>query len=512
MADKEVKRIQLSRSAYIEESRSIAIIRLNEHYFLEGEPVIINYYKEPDIRTDIGTIVAVGVHEGAGVNNYRIITTGQTIVVRKVVTDPADISSLVHKELYVLHNPEDNLWYYVYMKDGEISRTIQLIPEDEAIFLESETGYRWFYHKQECRREDDFFSKKEVVDAINTVKNEDAYLSVVPVTGTIFKIGDVKNIMFKIHNYRLDGTDVSDKCTYYVNNEKITRDEYGNWTATSINKDTKFTFKAEFELFADFVIYYTKTIYVRFGHYTYYGLVYDGWTPTPENVESLSHRELHCQENIGLKKLSLNYQKIAFAYPKVFGPISHIYDTHRNDYIYDYDVFGTELENQIIINREPYLVYLKKDPVTISDFDQEFVLEFTSPIEVDNGTNSHVEELYNAWRNRNTSEGILQLDENGKIPEEVMQNTITNAVVFLENIQEEIPTSATKAGLSYYVSSIGKIYTSKSTDEFYSYIPNDSVIYVNRADTSEYYWTGRQLLPITDNLSIKEVTDLTEIL
>lgn len=505
MADKEVKRIQLSRSAYIEESRSIAVIRLNEHYFLEGEPVIVNYYKEPDIRTDVGTIVAVGVHEGVGVDKYKIISTGQTVVVRKVVTDPADISSLVHKELYVFKNPSTGLWYYVFLKDGETSRTIQLIPkEDNIIFLETETGYRWFYQNQACRREDDFFSKSEIVKVINTIKGEDAYLSVEPVSGTVFKLGDVRDITFKINNYRLDGTNVSSRCKYYVNGEKIERTDEGYWTANEISGSTSFVFKSEYEAFPEAIIEYTKTVQVTFGHYTYFGLVYEGWTAESDSVKALSHKELHYLENVKVEGMSLNYQKVVFAYPASFGSLEHIFDVHRNDYIYDYTV------EQVTVDDIPYLVYIKKDPTTISDFSQEFVLPFVINSGDSGGGSS--EEIHEAWRKRNTPSGLVQLGKDGKLPKEILSGTTSNAVLFIESIRPDIPTSSSGPGLSYYVSSVKKIYTSKTTDEFHSSLPNDSVIYVNREDNIEYCWVNDQMIPLTNSLSISDITDLIEIL
>lgn len=37
----DVQRIQISRSKYIEESRAIAVLRLNEYDFLKGEIVML---------------------------------------------------------------------------------------------------------------------------------------------------------------------------------------------------------------------------------------------------------------------------------------------------------------------------------------------------------------------------------------------------------------------------------------------------------------------------------------
>ena len=62
----ETSRIQLSRSKYIEESRAIAVLRLNEYDFYPGEIVMMSYYKNPDFRNDIGVLVAIGVKKGIG--------------------------------------------------------------------------------------------------------------------------------------------------------------------------------------------------------------------------------------------------------------------------------------------------------------------------------------------------------------------------------------------------------------------------------------------------------------
>ena len=94
-------RIKVSSSKYIEESRAVAVIRLNERGFLKGEVVMLNYKKDPDKKTDIGTLVAIGIKDGTGEDCYRIISAGGSVVVRKVVESLADVSSLVHNELYL---------------------------------------------------------------------------------------------------------------------------------------------------------------------------------------------------------------------------------------------------------------------------------------------------------------------------------------------------------------------------------------------------------------------------
>ena len=138
------KRIQISRSKYIEESRAIAALRLVDKEFLKGEIMMLNYYKDPDKRTDIGVLVVIGVKDGVGEDCYRILEMGGQMPVRQVGELP-DYSKLVHGEIYVWYGDPDlrddvdeQYWCYVYEEDGH--RVIERITGGPYIFLDLETG------------------------------------------------------------------------------------------------------------------------------------------------------------------------------------------------------------------------------------------------------------------------------------------------------------------------------------------------------------------------------------
>ena len=57
-------KIKLSRGAYTEDSRSIAILHLDLREFSPGEAAIVNYYTD-EKKTKIDTVLAVGIKSGA---------------------------------------------------------------------------------------------------------------------------------------------------------------------------------------------------------------------------------------------------------------------------------------------------------------------------------------------------------------------------------------------------------------------------------------------------------------
>ena len=93
-------KIKLSRGAYTEDSRSIAILHLDLREFSPGEAAIVNYYTDEN-KTKIDTVLAVGIKSGHGRDCYRIISSGQFVIVWDVVTTLPDVSKLARQELYL---------------------------------------------------------------------------------------------------------------------------------------------------------------------------------------------------------------------------------------------------------------------------------------------------------------------------------------------------------------------------------------------------------------------------
>lgn len=504
---KENKKIQLSRSSYIEESRQVAVIRLNEHEFLEGEPVIINYYKDnPDFQSRLGTLVAVGVKSGKGPDAYKLISTGITMTVRKVVTDPEDISGLVHDEIYVYHNLQEDNWYYVYLGTDGITRAFTKIPQGRFTFVESDSGYRWFYYNQSCRREDDFLSKQELQSVLIELHKNDIYLSVNVVGGNYFHIGETADVNLKIGLSHLStGVDASKKCKFYINDKEISRNDQGITVVHGLTQDTDLTVRADYEMYPGFIFPYTKKAHIYFCHYIYYGFVREGWKPEVENIKNLPHQILHRKEEIKIKG-DLNYQLIALAYPREFGEANYVFDDNHDDYLEDYEVYGKN--NEIELDGTYYYVYLKKEPVIITRFLQNFkVSNGTSEEDVNSGI---LDELYQAWTDRNSSAGLLLLNKDGYVPDELINK---NSIIFLEGLVDRVPDRVNATGLNYYSKATKKIYTSKSYDEFTHRDPSSDALYIDKENRIIYYWSGTDLVTFVENLKFGDtVNDLVDII
>ena len=513
----EYSKIQISRDKYIEESRGVALIKLNEHEFLKGEPVMINYYKDPDLKSNIGTLVAIGIGDGVGVDCYRLLSAGGTVTVREVTTKIPDVSALIHDEIYIYHDLPGNAWYYVYKNKEEENRSVELIPSGPFIFVDLESGYRWFYSNQTCRREDDFFSKSEIANLLSTLGNtKETYLEVVSLTGTIFKAGDIKDIALQIRNFS-GTTDVSDKCTYYIDDELIERDPSGQYLIRNVSNTRTISVRSDYEISPGLKITYRKQITIRFGYTFYFGIVPEDWRLSVDNILQLPTQELHYRENVKYSELNLSLQKIVFAYPKVYGKLEHIFDIHGLDYIYDYNLYSSG----IVIENTQYYVYVKIDQVSIKDFQQSFQFyEDTASSSNSGASNIISDELGEAWRNKNAPGGFLVLDESGKLPESLnigtgsgsggQESVSDSAVLFIERIQPEAPYRA-EAGQSFFVESENMIYTAKTETEFIITTPSASTLYINRQNHSQYYWTGITLSAL-GSIRSEPIANITDII
>ena len=70
------QRIRIARKSVIVDNRITAELLLQDRPFLKGEFVMINYYKDPDFRTNIGVLIALGVKDGTGEDCFRIVSMG----------------------------------------------------------------------------------------------------------------------------------------------------------------------------------------------------------------------------------------------------------------------------------------------------------------------------------------------------------------------------------------------------------------------------------------------------
>ena len=485
-------KIKVSSSKYIEESRPIAILRLNEREFLKGEIVMVNYKKDQDFKTNIGTLVAIGIKDGKGEDCYRLISTGGSVVVRKVVTSLADISSLVHGELYI-YRDDNNKWFYVYKKEDEINRRIEEITGGPFIFIDSDSGYRWFFRDGECRREDEFFTSKQVKDIISQVLIRSDRLEVESEEGLLFKAGDVKDIILTINTFDADNNNISSKCEYKVNGNPITLLSNNSYVLPNISSDTEVVVECKINLGNNFYQVLRKTIKITFGFIFYYGRVNPDWQPSILNIKSLEFSKVSARTNFDWSDIDIeNLGKTVFCYPKSYGLLSHIYDFHGIDYCKDYDIF----DNHFNIDGVEYIVYLKKDPIKIYDFRQSFIFE-------SDGVDT-------SKLNKATLGELIEKAVEEKLKNKIQELRITG-LVFIDEFLTDIPGSGLIPGNVYYIKSKKKLYLPQENSTGIIKELDTKTLYVKLPEHSIMFWNGTDLLS-EGKLSSEKINSIEEIL
>jgi len=498
----DIQRIQISRSKYVEESRAIAVLRLNEYSFLKGEVVMLNYYKDPDFRNNIGVLVAIGVKDGIGENCYRLLSAGGTVVVRDVVDELPDISKLIHNELYI-YKDEDSVWNYVYKTSGDVDRVIEPITGGPYIFIDLESGYRWFYEDQNCKREDDFFTTEEVKKILQDISDSQLQFSAVSTNGNLFKAGEVKSIIIQpLVVDKITGTDLTENCKYLVDSVELEKDEEGNLIVNGINKDCDITIVAEYPLINGIYSRYTSTVSIRFGYDFYYGPIDDGWQITKENIQGLSNNILNYRKDFSWDNITFSYKRIAVAYPKKYGYLNHILDDNGLDYIRTYQPIFSDVK----IDQEEYIVYIKNDSVSVSEFLQKYIFNDTESMAIEEG---NFFDMVDAWKKKNKFYGLVQLDEMGKIPSDLMNYSTTSEVfIVLTDIVTEYPTSGMEVGEVYYNSAEKKLFTALTETTGVISNPTKTCLYIFNNDY--YTWNGSSLQKFSrvETIKLNKITDI----
>lgn len=501
------KKIQISRSHYIEDSRAIAVLRLNTYDFKKGELVMLNYYKDQDFRNNIGVLIAIGVKDGIGEDCYRLISVGGTVPVRYVGELP-DVSKLVHGEVYVWYGPEDNLedtpdtWNYVYAEKPDLEhRVIEPITGGPYIFVDLETGYRWFYENQDCKREDDYFTIDKMEQLLQKILSSSVSLQLTSRNGTLFQVGEVKDLLLNVVAVDETGANISDQCSFYLSGIEIFPEESGRIRVPNVNKSTDFEIEARRHLSDNIYLTTSSTISIHFGYIFYYGRVFDGWTPSEGTLKVLENRVLSYRVNKVWDKINLTKQKTVFAYPKEYGYLSHIYDDHGLDFISTYTVYDEEL----LVDGVRYLVYVKDDIVDISNFKQKFVFENPEDLTAEGTT---MLDIITAWKIRNTFNGLVQLDENGKINEDLYNINAAEAFNKLDGIYEDYPEDGMERGEVYYITSTKKLYTAISDTEGAISNPIPGMVYVYQ--DNYYTWSGLSLRPF-GRITSRKINSITDI-
>lgn len=136
--------IRFPRCKFIAESRQIAMLHLMEDVtYITGQPVMVSYYTDSSHK-DLDTIIAMGVKNGKGKDCFKVITTGQFMIVWDVVESMPDVSSLAHGEVYVYHNLDLDKWYIVEI-GGPNSDTkgLRPIPDEPCFYINLQDNTIW---------------------------------------------------------------------------------------------------------------------------------------------------------------------------------------------------------------------------------------------------------------------------------------------------------------------------------------------------------------------------------
>ena len=371
MKNSEISTILISRNAEIQSTRDSAMVKLDEWNHVVGNLVMIKYYTDKQ-KTNIDTLFAVGVKEGRGRDCYSIISTAELYVVNDILyEDPVSVESLVDNQRFLCK--QDEVWKILKLGPNKY-RTYTDIPEDLHIFRNLADGFQYFYVDGELKREDSFITAEEVKKLMKELEEaierppKIAQLEIVG--GTIYPAGSiVSGLQFNLSviNYKdEDITDQFDVRLYKndgqdeVNIEKINNNSY------RIYEDITVTTTYSLEVIGSNITL-EDTFTISLVNYTLYGKMseYD-----PAIVPGLT-RVLW--DGKGEFEFTTNLENeitiLAIPMGLVNQEFTSIKDTHGLNYIDDY------IKENYESYGSNYIIYHKKDQVTINNFKQTFGYE-----------------------------------------------------------------------------------------------------------------------------------------
>lgn len=160
--------ILLSRDTLIESSYDVAIIKLNEFSHIPGQPVLVRYF---DKNHKINSILAVGVLDGPGKENYVIVSNGEIEPVTGVYDDRIpDIANLVNKEIYVCYDPADGLPAYCIANSANTGKNFIKIPEDRTVYSIKD-GFLWYITGNKIKRSDRYLDEESLTSILQEILN-----------------------------------------------------------------------------------------------------------------------------------------------------------------------------------------------------------------------------------------------------------------------------------------------------------------------------------------------------
>ena len=503
---KKDSRIQISRGSYIADSRDEAIIHLNEKEFLVGELAMVKYYKNPDLRTNIAVCTAIGVENGKGYNAYRLIEMGGNVMIRFVGDYLPDVSQLVHGETYLWHDTEKDIWQFVEKNPENPERIFSDIVGGPFIFEDIDSGYRWFYKDGSCKREDDFFTKDQFNIIIQDILSIAPKLTVSSNNGYIFKTGEYADLDLSFLVETKDGKNITSNCSYYINDYQVNLDENGHYVFANIFHDDEIPIKVLYPVTGGEIMGTLETkVTVKFGYDFYYGRIPGkGWGITKDNVMSLENKIVNYKHSWEWDGFELREQSIAIAYPEKYGYLSHIFDDNGLDYIHTYQAYAP---TGLTIDGERYLVYVKKDVVSTTDFLQRWEFQSSESLDVEEG---NLLKIVDAWKLKGTPGGLVVLDNNGKLDPSMYSIEATSTFPIIKEMVSSFPTGDMTKGDIYYNTTTKELFTSISVDSGVISSPEIGQIY--RYGDGFYSWSidADDLVKI-GGLEVEEITDITQL-
>ena len=199
--------------------------------------------------------------------------------------------------------------------------------------------------------------------------------------------------------------------------------------------------------------------------------------------------------------INFTYKRIALAYPKKYVFLSHIYDDNGLDYIRTYQATNTKLS----WDGEEYIVYIKRDSVTVNLFVQKYVFNDSDSLSF---SEENLLDLLNAWKNQNIHNGLVVLDEDGKIDSSLLGDAAAGAFVKIKEIVTEYPTEGMEIGDVYYNSETHKLFIAIDEENGVIDDPKLETLYIY--DNEFYSWYETGLLKFS-RIQSREIKTIKEI-
>lgn len=507
--------IQISRNRDVARDRSIAVLKLNKLTHLAGQPVMVKYFSEPGISDKIDTLFALGIKNGVGEDCYKIISLSGLDLIRDVVDQLPNISQLIHGELFI-YKDSDNIWNYVFEENNE-RQVIPIKNLAPTVFVNIEDKFRWFWDGQDLKREDDFYSNKDMENLLDDISLTigPPKLEVYSKSGYLFPDGETRDITLIATVTNIHGEDITERCEFYIDKEKAEVNENGEIVIRNATKSKDYLIEASIISKNGKTHTYSTILIIEFGFKFYYGPVPDSWEINEGNLMSLDNKIIQSRKTVKYLSINLEYEKLVYSYPEFYGELIHIFDEHGLDYLDDYNLYKLNLSNGITYN-----VYIKTDSISISNFEQSYQFKKDDgEEEINRGVvnKEDYDEVIKAWQNKNVSGGLLVLNDSGKVPSHLVEGqdftsdfSFINIIGFLDHYPQNINMNV---GDKWYNTVENKIYTATSSSTGIITDPINNTIYLNNTDNLFYLWTSSNgISPISMSFETELITDITDIL